>query len=250
LNDRPTPPIRARLRKAAAALILVIAPPSGYFAYRVATGNFGVVEPGRIYRAAQMNAGQLTRTIRDQGIRTVINLRGRNPTNAWYNDELDATLKAGATHIDLPMASDQWLARSQIRTLVETLDTSEYPVLIHCQFGAERTGLVSAYSVLLRPGGTMEEARGQFSAAYMFLPIKDGATMIAQVDAYASWLDGRGLAHTPGHFRRWLAVDYRPGTPSREFWPYDPYPLRVVIWPEGAGPYAKTAHAEAPARLR
>ncbi|WZO96008.1 tyrosine-protein phosphatase [Isosphaeraceae bacterium EP7] len=250
MTDRPTSLFRVRVRRAALALFVAVSPPSGYFAYRMFTGNLAVVEPGRIYRSAQMNAGQLTATIRDQGIRTVINLRGRNPSNSWYNQELDATLKARATHVDLPMASDQWLARSQIRTLVETLDTSEYPILIHCQFGAERTGLVSAYSVLLRPGGTMEEARGQFSAAYLFLPIKDGATMIAQLDAYASWLGNQKIAHAPEHFRRWLADEYRPGSPSREFWPYDPYPLRVVIWPEGAGPYAKTAGVNPAARVR
>ena len=61
------------------------------------------------------------------------------------------------------MSSCVWMSHAQLRTVIDTLDTAEYPLLLHCQWGAERTGLVSAFTELLRPGSTLEEARAQFS---------------------------------------------------------------------------------------
>jgi hypothetical protein len=129
------------------------------------------------------------------------------------------------------MASDQWLTRDQARVLLDLLQTCERPVLIHCQWGAERTGLASAFVELLRPGGSLESARAQFTPYYLFLPVKDGLVMQAHVERYAAWLEAEGVAHTPARFRRWLTERYEPGSPSREEWPYDPYPLVVVSRP-------------------
>lgn len=199
-----------------------------FVGWRRAGGNFGTVEPGRIYRSAQLSAESLRQTIRTHGIKTVLNLRGANPEEPWYRDELAATLAEGAIQADVPLASDQWLSREQARALVDVIDGSAYPMLIHCEFGAERTGLVAALITLLRPGSRMEDARGQFSVSHLFLPIQDGRVMIAHLEAYEGWLHEQGLAHTPDHLRRWLATDYRPGQPSREYWPCNPYPLRVV----------------------
>ena len=64
------------------------------------------------------------------------------------------------------------------------------------------------------------------------------------IDQYAGWLESQGLQHRPEVFRRWAESGYRPGDPSREDWPYDPYPL-IVVTPPDAGP---TARAEGPER--
>ena len=84
---------------------------------------------------------------------------------------------------------------------------------------------------LLRPGGTLDDARGQFSLRYLFVRAGDGAIMREHLDRYERWLRDRGLDHSPGRFRRWVAEGYRPGTPCREQWPYDPYPLVVITRP-------------------
>lgn len=200
-------------------------------AYRRSTGNFGAVEPGRIYRSAQLDPGGLRRIIREHGIKTVLNLRGPNPDQAWYQGEVEAATDAGATLIDLPMSSDQWLSREQARTLLDVLDHCEQPVLFHCEFGAERTGLVAAIVELLEPGRTLEDARSQFSIRYLFLPIRDGLVMRGHLDRYESWLRQQGINHSPERFRHWIAGSYRPGTPSREYWPCNPYPCKVVTTP-------------------
>jgi hypothetical protein len=129
------------------------------------------------------------------------------------------------------MSSCIWMSRAQLRTLVTTLDTAGYPLLIHCQWGAERTGLVSAMTELLRPGSTLEDARAQFSIRYLFLPINDGKIMVEHLDQYEAWLQSQGSRHDPTNFRRWAREGFRPMAPNREQWPYDPYPLVVISRP-------------------
>jgi protein tyrosine phosphatase (PTP) superfamily phosphohydrolase (DUF442 family) len=224
--------VRARIRwvlRPAFVLLLIV---SAWIGWTWKTGNLGTVVPGRVHRSAQLSATQLERVIRGRDIKTVLNLRGENPAEAWYRAEKAAALRAGATLIDLPMASDQWLSHDQFRALVETLDHAKTPLLIHCEWGAERTGLVSAVVELLRPDGSQEAAYSQFSLGYLFLPIKDGLVMRGHLDRYAAWLAATGLTHRPEHFRRWLVEGYRPGSPSREYWPCNPYPLRVVTRPD------------------
>lgn len=200
--------------------------------WRWTTGNVGIVEPGRIYRSAQLDAGTLSRLIRAKGIRTVLNLRGPNPGAEWYPAERLATTQAGATQIDVPLASDYWLTQDQADGLVELLDTADRPILIHCQFGAERTGLVSTIAVLLRSDSTLDEARSQFSPYFLFLPTEDGLVMRGHLRQYEDWLVREGIEHNSGAFRRWIGNAYQPGTPNRSQWPYDPYPLLVVTPPD------------------
>jgi hypothetical protein len=157
-------------------------------------------------------------------------LRGVNK-DAWYPAERQATLGAGATQVDMSMSSCIWLSRAELRTVLRTFDTADYPMLIHCQWGAERTGLISAFAELLRPGGTIEDARAQFSIRYLFVRVNDGKVMAEHLDQYERWLAAKGWRHEPGHFRRWVEDGYRPEGYSREDWPKSPYPLVVISRP-------------------
>ena len=189
-----------------------------------------------------MPASALARTIRDHQIKTVLNLRGSNK-DPWYADERATTLEAGATQVDIPMSSCVWMSRAQLRTLIETLDTAEYPILIHCQWGAERTGLVSAFAELLRPGSTLDDARRQFSIRYLFVRVNDGKIMAEHLDQYERWLSTQGLTHAPATFPALGGDGFRPRIPNREQWPYDPYPLVVVTRPARRKPAPVAADA-------
>jgi hypothetical protein len=202
-----------------------------YVAWDQANFNFGTVQAGRVYRSGQMSAPALARTIRDYRIKTVLNLRGPNPTLAWYPRERSTTLSAGATQLDIPMSSCVWMSRIQLRTIIDALETAERPLLIHCAWGSERTGLVSAFAELLRPGAKVSDARAQFSLAYLFLRINDGKIMAQQLDQYEDWLKTHALAHSVSNFKRWVDEGFVPGLPNREEWPYDPYPLIVISKP-------------------
>ena len=169
---------------------------------------------------------------RGREIKTVLNLRGPNRSDSWYRDELATTRQEGATHVDIAMSSCLWMSRPQLRVLVDTLDKSERPLLIHCAWGSERTGLASAFAELLRPDSTLDDARAQFSIRYLFIRVNDGQVMAEHLDQYESWLRNSGAAHSPARFRQWANEGFQPGHPGREEWPYDPYPLVVVNRPE------------------
>jgi protein tyrosine phosphatase (PTP) superfamily phosphohydrolase (DUF442 family) len=132
------------------------------------------------------------------------------------------------------MSSCLWMSRVQLRALVDTLDTAEFPILVHCAWGSERTGLAAAFAELLRPGGTMDDARAQFSIWYLFVPIGDGKVMAEHLDEYENWLREERVDHTPAKFRFWAHNGFQPRHPSREDWRRDPYPLVVITRPEKA----------------
>jgi hypothetical protein len=187
-----------------------------------------------------MPATALTQTLRTRRIKTVLNLRGSNPVDEWYRDEVAATNAAGATQVDVAMSSCVWMSRAQLRSLVRILDRAEYPMLIHCAWGSERTGLVSAFAELLRPGGSLGDARAQFSVRHLFVRVNDGKVMAEHLDQYERWLRSSGMQHDPATFHRWVDCGFKPGAPGREQWPYDPYPLVVTTRP-GAKPEREPA---------
>ena len=159
----------------------------------------------------------------------MLNLRGSHPESDWYLDERRATLEGGATQVDMAMSSSEWMSRAEARVLLEVLESADRPLLVHCFHGSERTGMVSAFAELLRPGSTPPRRRGpQFSLRHLYVGFGDGVVTHQHLEAYQTWLRNQSLAHSPDRFRRWLGVEYQPGEPSRERWNYDPYPLVVV----------------------
>jgi protein tyrosine/serine phosphatase len=123
---------RSILRWAFVMAAVMLVPALAFLAWDQATHNFGPVVAGSVYRSGQMPASALAQTIRERQIKTVVNLRGSNPSDNWYRDELSTTLVSGATHVDIAMSSCLWMSRAQLRTLVETLEKSERPLLVHC----------------------------------------------------------------------------------------------------------------------
>jgi protein tyrosine phosphatase (PTP) superfamily phosphohydrolase (DUF442 family) len=228
-------PRQRRLRWAARGIAAWLAVCAGVMGWRWGSGNQGEVVAGAVYRSGQLSAVALGEQIRTKGIKTVVNLRGPNPRAGWYRAEREAVLRGGAALVDLPLASDLWLSREQAEVLLEVLESSERPVWIHCEFGSERTGLAAAIVALLQPGSGLGDGDAQFGPGYLYLPTKDGRVMRAHLEAYKSWLGSAGLGHTPERFREWWRRGYVPGRPSREEWPYDPYPLKVVTRPGKAG---------------
>lgn len=199
--------------------------------WRAWSGNMGTVVTGQVYRSGQLSPDRLVERIRSRGVRTVLNLRGPNPDQAWYQAEREAVLKQGATLVDMPLGSDLWLTRDQARTLIDVLQSASRPLWIHCEFGSERTGLAAAFAALLEPGSQLGDGAAQFAPVYLFVPTKDGKIMRAHLEVYERWLAQAGRTHDPDTLREWIRDVYIPRSPSREDWPNDPYPLSVVTRP-------------------
>ncbi len=121
-------------------LLLVVS----YILYLTATGNFHAITPGEAYRSAQLGSTNLEYYIKKYGIRSVLNLRGRNADKAWYVSEIKTCSKLGIEHYDVSLSALHEPSPPQVRQLLEIFKSAPRPVLIHCQSGADRSGLVAA----------------------------------------------------------------------------------------------------------
>jgi protein tyrosine/serine phosphatase len=132
--------------------------------------NFRVVDPGRFYRSGQMSAARLERVIARYGVRTVINLRGAAPPEAWYREEVAVCHTLGVAHHDLAWSMDTLPDPDSLAQFVSWCEHAEKPILAHCQGGTHRGG-VGAAVYLLTQGATVEEARLQFGPFFHNAPI-------------------------------------------------------------------------------
>lgn len=134
------------------------------------TGNVHVVDAGRLYRSAQLNGDALANVLTRFGIRSVINLRGRNPGEWWYQNELDVSARHGALHFDIGMGATSQPDAGVIARLIKALQTAPRPVLIHCASGADRSGLAAALYERFVKGQPADVAAGQLTFLYGHFP--------------------------------------------------------------------------------
>jgi protein tyrosine phosphatase (PTP) superfamily phosphohydrolase (DUF442 family) len=167
--------------------------------------NFHLVIPGRVYRSGQLSPESLRERAAREGIRSVINLRGANPGQPWYDRECAATRRQDLTFYDLPVDS-QCPTASELRELLDVLERCPKPVLVHCQSGIDRSGIVAAICILLLDdSGSIERARTQLSWRYGHMPWRDNMTVQESfLQDYENWLTDHGQDHDRGHFRDWL----------------------------------------------
>lgn len=192
---------RTCLKLVLAALVLATVAPCIWDAF----DNFHEVLHAELYRSGQLTGAHLVARAQRNGIRTVINLRGPNPSEAWYRDELDMSEKCGLVHIDLPIDS-LFPTKDELRDLAHALEDCPKPVLIHCQSGIDRTGIASALAcLLLDDSSSPERALDQLTWRFGCLPgRKSREDKRDFLLAYESWLRGKGLVHRRDHFRAWL----------------------------------------------
>lgn len=127
--------------------VILIALVIAYVGVTAMTGNFHTVAEGEVYRSAQPSPAALERYVREHGIRTVINLRGENPSDGWYQDEVATSRRLGLRHVDFRMSAKRGITRREAWRLIQIMQTAPKPILIHCESGADRTGLASALYV-------------------------------------------------------------------------------------------------------
>jgi hypothetical protein len=173
--------------------------------------NLHALIPGRVYRCAQQPGEGLARMVRELGIRTVVNLRGCCPSLPWYLDECRTTHRLNVSQEDVCLSSGRLPSVPELRRLVEVLDRTDYPVLLHCKRGSDRTGLASAVVLLLQTDATLSQARRQLGLRFGHLALSKPAYLDQFLDLYADWLATGGLAHSPARLRHWLEHEYTAG---------------------------------------
>ena len=129
------------------------------------TATFNEVVPGQLYRSAQPSKADIDDYVRRYDIKTIINLRGKSIA-PWYKDEIDAAQQAGISHVDFGLPPTKEVTPEQARQLIAILRDVPKPILVHCETGADPTGLVSAIYLREIAGANEEKAEGQMSIFY------------------------------------------------------------------------------------
>lgn len=157
------------------AVILLSA--AGYIVSVRVQGNFHPITPGEAYRSAQPDGDNLTKCVKSYGVRSVLNLRGRHMGEGWYDDEMAASAKLGLRHYDVALSASHELTETEVGQLLEIFKTAPRPLLIHCQAGADRSGLVAAMWKVIVDKEPKEVAAKQLSLRYGHVPFGENQAM-------------------------------------------------------------------------
>ena len=115
--------------------------------YKVRLYHFLIVERGVLYRSGWMRPDREKRIIAKYGIRTVVNLciPTERAYRKNYTDEQRICRENAATLVNLPLLGNTPPSKEQVAQWLRLL--SEYenlPILIHCDQGVIRTGIMVA----------------------------------------------------------------------------------------------------------
>jgi len=120
----------------------------------------------KVWRGAQPSPRHL-RWAKRQGIRTIVNLRGRREDCGSYILEREACETLGLTLVDFPIRSRSPLDRETLKAAVALFDRVDYPVLLHCKSGADRAGFMATLYQFTQAGIPLQDAmRRQLSPAF------------------------------------------------------------------------------------
>jgi protein tyrosine phosphatase (PTP) superfamily phosphohydrolase (DUF442 family) len=216
VDVKPEPALAGRrlvwaMRLTLVALATAVVGTGGLEVWQVALGhNLHEVLPGRVYRSAHLSPHDFQELLPRHGIRTVIGLRGTCPECDWYQEEAAALRAAGVAKYDVNFSSYILPAVPEMQKLLTILATCEYPVLIHCRRGADRTGLAAAITILAYGEGGLESAHKHLSWRYGHLPLGRRSELGWVLEMYEDWLREREVPHTTERFRTWAFHHYRP----------------------------------------
>ena len=115
--------------------------------------NFGVVEPGRLYRSGQISHWQVRRVLADDHIARIVCLSGHGGHPADIAAEARAAADLGVRRDVFPLGGDGTGQVAQYVAAIADVAAAErahQPVLVHCIAGAQRTGgVIACYQLLV-----------------------------------------------------------------------------------------------------
>lgn len=168
--------------------------------FRLVWTNLAPVIPGRVWRSNHPTPSRLRRWRKTLGLKTVFNLRGHRRCGA------DALGREMCQHIGLPYLDMAFESRNaphkdRILRFHSLYKQAQFPLLLHCKSGADRTGLASGLIILFE-GGTAEDALKQLH--WRFLHFRHSRTGV--LDAFFLLYQKTAEGHLS--FLDWLHYEY------------------------------------------
>ncbi len=128
--------------------------------------NFRVVIPDLVYRSTQLTAQDFRQVIETRHIKSILNLRGANQGEPWYDEELAVSQQMGVIHQDIALNSKELPPKKIITVLINQIRNLPKPLLIHCESGVDRSGFAADIALLLFTHSTLDDLEAQVSWRY------------------------------------------------------------------------------------
>ncbi len=169
-----------------------------------------------MYRGNQPSPKQIAAYASEQGIKTIINLRGASP-KGYYVLEKEACEQNGIELVDFQMFSRDTPTREKIHGAKELFDKIKYPAFMHCKSGADRAGIMSVLYMHFRQGLSIEDAIEQLS--FKYLHVKEGKTGMLDFffQKYIGLAQATPEGETPLTFLEWIDGPYDREAVKAEF---------------------------------
>ena len=103
-------------------------------------------------------------------IKSLLNLRGEHRASRWYQEERHAAEALGVTHYDVQISANREVDTSTLDTILAIMRQAPKPLLIHCQAGADRSGLIAGVYLFSIEGQPAATASRQLSLLYGHFP--------------------------------------------------------------------------------
>jgi tyrosine-protein phosphatase SIW14 len=164
--------------------------------------HFQVVEPGVLLRCGQPRVSDLEQILRTHGLRTVVCARGgtRHPLRGrWFRKERAWCARQGIALEHMPFSDAAIPPRDVFERFLAVIARPERrPVLVHCEQGFHRTGiLVAAYRIRVQ-GWPLERALAEMEQCGFETRREKRRSLL---DALCAWAASGG-ASAPGRCAR------------------------------------------------
>lgn len=118
---------------------------------------WGVVDENKVYRSGHPVRDQFEYVVKKYKLKSVLILTGSMPKELEQENKIAA--EENMKILFLPISDKAPLTKENLFKIVEFLQESPKPLLIHCRAGADRTGLVSAIYRHLFMNASIDEAK-------------------------------------------------------------------------------------------
>lgn len=165
---------------------------------------------GGMYRENQPSPKRIKK-LAEMGIKTIINLRAESP-KGFYLLEKEACEEHGITLVNFRMYSRDVHTVEAIKGARDLFETIEYPAMMHCKSGADRTGIMGVLYKHFHLGEPIEQAIEQLSLKY--LHVKQGKTGMLDFffQDYLNYAQDHDIS-----FMEWVETVYDPADVKSRF---------------------------------